>query len=97
MKKAAQTGYELACTDLGKMYGSGSGCEEDVKAAVNWIRRGAEMGNIEAMRLMETLYWHGVQNNVLERNAEKAEFWKNKADIQEKINEQNSPLGCNRL
>ncbi len=59
MKRAAEGGYIIAMSELGRFYHVGYGVTRDLQAARNWYEQGAKVGSTECVCLLAQLYFFG--------------------------------------
>jgi len=77
MMKAADSGYDNAMLQLGRVYEFGRHVPKDLNKAIYWYRQAAEHGNIEAQYWLGARYEQGAQG--LPKDIDKALFWLRKA------------------
>jgi uncharacterized protein len=70
--QAAEDGLDLAQYNLGVMYFTGRGVEQNLKQAFRWTRRAAEQGHLQAQFNLGTLYYNGQGTR---RNRKEAFQW----------------------
>ncbi|HBP22578.1 MAG TPA: hypothetical protein DEA08_32965 [Planctomycetes bacterium] len=59
VREAAQAGSAFAMATLGTLLLEGGVVERDVVESARWLKRGAELDYVPAMRMLAEAYWHG--------------------------------------
>jgi S1-C subfamily serine protease len=75
-RKAAEQGYAIAQSSLGKMYENGTGMNKDYSKAVRWYRKAAEQNMANAQFFLALMYEDGKG---LKKDYSKAVKWLRKA------------------
>jgi TPR repeat protein len=58
-RKAAEQGYAKAQNNLGLMYYSGQGVQQDYAEAIKWYRKAIEQGYADAQYILGVMYANG--------------------------------------
>ena len=66
---------------LSRIYEDGGGVSADYQEAVEWFRKAAELGHVEAQAMLATLYQSGHQEGgVLQSHRKAVEWWRRAAE-----------------
>lgn len=73
-EKAADAEDQFSCAQLGGIYYNGLGVDVDYAKAVYWYEKAAQLGNVDCLQLLESIYRDGRPG--VPRDIERADYWR---------------------